>query len=91
MKESQPKDTGSSTVSTESDVDHPQHYTQGDIECIQAIEAQAGPLGAFEYCRGAVSKYLWRCLYKGNPVKDLKKARWYIERAIANYERYLSE
>jgi len=31
-------------------------------------------------------KYLWRCQDKGTMLQDLKKARWYIDRAIANLE-----
>lgn len=62
-------------------INHPHHYTQGDIECIQAIEAALGKEGALAYCRGAAMKYLWRCLYKKNPKKDLQKAEWYCKRA----------
>lgn len=62
-------------------INHPHHYTQGDIECIQAIEAALGTEGALAYCRGAAIKYLWRCLYKKSPQKDLQKAEWYCKRA----------
>lgn len=62
-------------------INHPDHYTQGDIECIQAIEAALGKDGALAYCRGAAIKYLWRCLYKKSPQKDLQKAEWYCKRA----------
>jgi hypothetical protein len=33
-----------------------------------------------------VQKYLWRYEKKVNPVEDLKKARWYLERLIAEQE-----
>jgi hypothetical protein len=69
------------------EVNHPPHYTQGDIECIQGIEAALGPLGAYNYCKGAAIKYLWRCDYKGNTKTDLEKASWYIARAIENLEK----
>lgn len=62
-------------------INHPDHYTQGDIECIQAIEAALGKDGALAYCRGCAIKYLWRCLYKKSPKKDLQKAEWYVQRA----------
>jgi len=62
-------------------INHPHHYTQGDIECIQAIEAALGKAGALAYCRGCAMKYLWRCMYKKSPKKDLQKAAWYCERA----------
>ena len=62
-------------------INHPHHYTQGEIECIQAIEAALGKEGVLAYCRGAAMKYLWRCMYKKSPKKDLQKAAWYCERA----------
>lgn len=62
-------------------VNHPAHYNQGDIECIQAIEAMLGPEGFVAYCRGNAMKYLWRCLYKGKFTEDLQKAVWYLNRA----------
>jgi len=62
-------------------INHPDHYTQGDIECIQAIEAALGKAGALAYCRGCAIKYLWRCMYKKSPKKDLQKAAWYCNRA----------
>lgn len=62
-------------------INHPDHYTHGGLECIQAIEAALGPQGAMDYCRGNAMKYLWRCMYKKNTLKDLQKAEWYIQRA----------
>jgi hypothetical protein len=32
-------------------------------------------------------KYVWRYDYKGKPVEDLRKARWYLERLIEELER----
>jgi len=32
--------------------------------------------------RGNVLKYVWRFRYKDN-VKDLRKAKWYLEKLIA--------
>ena len=62
-------------------VNHPPHYTQGDIECIDAIRAALGREGFIAYCRGNAIKYLWRCNHKGG-VEDLQKAVWYLERSI---------
>lgn len=58
-------------------VDHPKHYTYGNIETIEVIEDWN--LG---YNLGNVLKYIARADHKGNPVEDLKKARWYLEREI---------
>lgn len=63
-------------------VNHPPHYIDGSVECIDAIEAQ---LTTEEY-RGALKmaivKYVWRERHKGG-TESLKKARWYLDRLIA--------
>ncbi|MGV3139425.1 DUF3310 domain-containing protein [Brevibacillus agri] len=67
-------------------VDHPAHYTAGAVECIVAIEAATtGLTGGQAYSTGAAIKYLWRWSRKGG-VEDLRKARWYIDRLIAELE-----
>lgn len=67
-------------------VNHPSHYTQGKVECIDALEsATAGLEGLEAICTGNVIKYLWRWKHK-NGVEDLKKARWYLNRLIASME-----
>ena len=65
-------------------VNHPPHYNQGGIECIEAIKAATGS-GFVKYCTGNVIKYLWRYDNKGG-VEDLKKAAWYLDRAIKEME-----
>ena len=47
-------------------VNHPAHYTQGSIECIDAIEAALTPEEFRGYCKGNALKYLWRERSKGN-------------------------
>jgi len=58
-------------------VNHPPHYKTGGIETIDFIEAKE--LG---YHLGNVIKYVTRAKHKGNEIEDLKKAQWYLERAI---------
>ncbi|WIL01612.1 hypothetical protein LGFCKLCI_00012 [Klebsiella phage vB_KpnM_SCNJ1-Y] len=63
-------------------VNHPSHYTQGGIECIDAIKAATvGKTGIDAVCVANVVKYLWRYEEK-NGLEDVKKARWYLERLI---------
>lgn len=63
-------------------VNHPQHYTAGKVECIDAIEAATTGLTGHEaYSTGQVIKYIWRWKRK-NGVEDLQKARWYLDRLI---------
>ena len=65
-------------------VNHPDHYTGGSIECIDAIEAAVADLtGPQAVSTGAAIKYLWRWKVKGG-VTDLRKAQWYIDRLIQN-------
>lgn len=63
-------------------VNHPPHYKAASgMEAIDVI--QAFELG---FLRGNAVKYLLRAGKKGDAVTDLKKARWYIDRAIAELE-----
>lgn len=63
-------------------VNHPSHYTQGGIECIDAIKAATvGKTGIEAVCVANIVKYLWRYEEK-NGLEDVKKARWYLERLI---------
>lgn len=62
-------------------VNHPEHYTQGGIECIDAIQAALTPEEFRGFCKGNAIKYLWREALKGGG-EDLKKAKWYIDREI---------
>lgn len=64
-------------------VDHPAHYNNGHIECIEAIEAMLTSDEYIGYLRGNSLKYLWRFRYKNKPIEDLRKARWYEERLIS--------
>ena len=63
-------------------VNHPDHYTAGGIECIDALEAATvGIEGIEAVCTANAIKYLWRWKYK-NGAEDLKKAIWYINHLI---------
>lgn len=62
-------------------VNHPAHYTSGQIEAIDAIEDWN--LG---FHAGNVVKYMARAALKGNEIEDLKKARWYLDRLIRRKE-----
>jgi len=70
-------------------VNSPPHYNQSGIECIEAIYAALGSDGFKAYCQGNALKYLWRHQYKSNPIEDLKKAQWYINKIIEAEEHEL--
>lgn len=62
-------------------VNHPEHYTSGGIECIAAIEAALTPEEFRGFLKGNVIKYTWRERKKGGS-ESLRKAAWYLERLI---------
>jgi len=62
-------------------VNHPAHYTDGGIECIEAIEAALTAEEFRGYCKGNNLKYTWRERHKGG-TESLKKAQWYLDRLI---------
>lgn len=64
-------------------VDHPSHYQSGNgVEVIDVIDAFTDVV-AFDL--GNVIKYVCRWKNK-NGIEDLKKAKWYLEHAIAKLE-----
>ena len=67
-------------------VDHPAHYGGADnpYEAIKVIEAWG-----LNFHLGNTVKYISRAGKKGAPLEDLKKARWYLDREIANAEKTL--
>ena len=60
-------------------VNHPEHYTQGGIECIDAIEAALTPEEFRGYCKGNALKYIWRERMKGGD-ESIAKAEWYLDK-----------
>ena len=67
-------------------VNHPKHYTQGNIECIDALKAATvGKRGIEAVCVANVIKYLWRYEEK-NGIEDVRKAKFYIERLLKELE-----
>ena len=70
-------------------VNQPPHYTAGGIECADALDAMVSvyPDPNAAALAWQVGKYIWRHPLKWNPLEDLKKARWYLDRLIAHYEK----
>jgi|TARA_R100000995_G_scaffold58211_1_gene29108 predicted alternative tryptophan synthase beta-subunit len=59
-------------------VNHPPHYNQSGIECLDAIKA-ATDEGFQYYLQGNIIKYIWRYRYK-NGIEDVDKAIFYSKR-----------
>lgn len=66
-------------------VNHPSHYTNSSIECIDAIQASMTAEEFRGFLKGNVFKYLWRYRNKNNPIEDLNKAEWYLHRLIDQF------
>lgn len=58
-------------------VDHPSHYTRGNIEVMDFIIDQG-----LNFPLGSAVKYICRAGYKGDALEDLKKARKNLDFAI---------
>jgi hypothetical protein len=64
------------------EIDKPKHYNSGKIEVWDFITDQD-----MCYLAGNVIKYVSRFRHKGTPLKDLQKARAYIDRLIRDVEQ----
>lgn len=78
----------------ETQINHPRHYMThpSGVECIAITEHH-------DFCTGNAIKYLWRAglkLTEGetpgkSELRDLKKARWYLDRKIKRIEKMRKE
>lgn len=62
-------------------VSKPQHYTSTSIECIDAMRETQGDEAVKAFCVCNAFKYLWRHNRK-NGDEDIKKANWYLNKAV---------
>lgn len=67
-------------------VNHPQHYNKGGIECFDVIKAFYGQEAFEGFCAGNMLKYAMRYKHKGQALDDLKKIRFYADELIKAYE-----
>jgi hypothetical protein len=68
---------GGEVISSSDPINSPPHYKSGGIETIDFIEAKD-----LNYRLGNVIKYVSRAGKKGDPIQDLEKAAWYLQREI---------
>lgn len=75
-------------ITPDDPVNHPSHYTQGKIECIDFITDKK-----LNFCRGNAVKYIVRAGLKdpSKEIEDLKKAVFYINREIQDLEKKQTE
>lgn len=72
-------------VPKEDVVNAPYHYTNSEIECIDAIKASLTKDEFRGFCKGNIMKYVWRERNKGE-LESLKKAQWYLNRLVKEVE-----
>ena len=65
-------------------VNHPPHYNLGKIEVFDVLDDWS-EAGMISYCVSNVIKYCARYRHKADPLQDLLKAKWYLEKEIAKY------
>ena len=63
-------------------VEHPVHYTNTSIECIDAMTETQGDNAVINFCVCNAFKYLWRHNSK-NGFEDIRKAAWYLNKAVS--------
>jgi hypothetical protein len=65
-------------IEMEDKINHPKHYTwlPNGLEVIDITEN-------LNFCLGNAVKYILRADHKGNPIEDLQKAIWYLNREIS--------
>ena len=63
-------------------INEPPHYiSDNGIECFDAMVASQGVYAVISFCECNVFKYIWR-YRKKNGLEDLKKAQWYLNKAV---------
>ena len=67
------------------EINSPVHYNTGSMETIDLIREGMSDDEFLGYLKGNILKYICRYRHKNkeNPIKDLMKARWYIEKLIS--------
>ncbi len=64
-------------------VNQPKHYNShpSGVECIEVAKFHC-------FCLGNAIKYIWRAgLKSDDPVEDLQKAIWYLNKKVQMYEQ----
>ena len=67
---------------TYDNVHAPQHYLHGKKETIDVISDCMTGDEFHGYLKGNILKYVARYKFKGEPLEDLHKAQWYLNRLV---------
>ena len=68
--------------SRNANVDSQPHYLKGRKETIDVIQDGMTDDEYHGYLKGNVLKYVSRYKFKGEPLEDLQKAQWYLNKLV---------
>ena len=70
---------------------NPNHYKEGDVECIEAIKSSLDTNAFHGYLKASVMKYLWRYDKRDNPALCLGKAQWFMNRLVNEHNQSVED
>ena len=70
-------------------VNNPPHYTRGNIETIDIMEAKSTPEEFKGHLKLSALKYLTRAGHKGDELLDAKKTQWYVNKWVKTIEKQI--
>ena len=68
-------------------VNHPPHYTRGNMETIDIMEAKSTPEEFKGHLKLTALKYLTRAGHKDDELQDAKKTQWYVNKWVKTLEK----
>ena len=63
-------------------VNHPSHYNQGDMECIDGLIGAFGTKEVAPFCKINAMKYIWRLGHKDDEAQEIGKIKWYLDKYL---------
>lgn len=63
-------------------VNHPSHYNQGDMECIDGLIGAFGRKEVATFCKINAMKYIWRLGHKDDETQEIGKVKWYLDKYL---------
>ena len=69
------------------EIEHPRHYTQGEVECIDAMVSAFGEEAVRDYCWLNAFKYVWRAKEKDSVESNTRKAIWFLRMSVGDDPR----
>lgn len=63
-------------------VNHPSHYCQGGMECIDGLIGAFGKKEVATFCKINAMKYIWRLGHKDEEAQEIGKIKWYLDKYL---------